>query len=107
MLSKINKVAVWGRIAAVLPLALWVLCGFLPEHFNYNDDLAGYTGPGQVIHGGEWEFPWSTPICLLGGIGAVVMGWKHRKVIPVLEGLWCCLVAHFFYRAYPLYVHFT
>lgn len=95
-----------GHLLALLPLATWVLLGVLGDHFNYNDDLAAYTGPGQVIHGGEWMFPWSTPICLAGGITALAIGFKRRKVVTIIEGLWCCFAAGFFFWAYPLYVHF-
>lgn len=107
MQRNFDKTVLLGHVVAILPLAIWVSVGFLPDHFNYNNDLAGYTGPGQVIHGGKWMFPWSMPICLIGGIAGVVMGCRGRKTATLCEGLWCCLAAGVFFWAYPLYVHFV
>ncbi len=110
MQDRFDKMLLLGHFLAFLPIAIWVLLGFLMhllgDHFNYNDDLAGYTGPGQVIHGGEWMFPWSTPACLISGLVALIIGWKRRKAVTVLEGLWCFLAAFVFFQAYPIYVRF-
>lgn len=106
MKRDIDNMLLLGHISVLLPFAAWIMDGFVGDFRNYNDDLAGYTGAGQVIHGGEWMFPWSTPICLTGGIVALIIGCKRRKIIPIIEGLWCCLAAYLFFVAYPIYVRF-
>ena len=106
MQRKVDKTVLLGHLVAFLPLAIWLSVGLLPGHFNYNDDLAGYTGPGQVIHGGAWMFPWSTPICLVGGLAAILAGCLRRRIVTVAEGLWCCLAAGFAFWVYPIYVRF-
>lgn len=110
MQDRIDKTLLLGHVLASLPIVTWVLAAFYTwifgDHFNYNSDLAGYTGPGQVIHGGEWMFPWSTPVCLIGGLVVLIIGWKRRKAVTILEGLWCCLGAFIFFWAYPICVRF-
>jgi hypothetical protein len=103
--TQIDKPLLSCHLLAFLPLATSCLYGYLDGDFNYNYDLAGYTGPGQVIHR-QWEFPWSTPICLAAGIVALRIGIKRRNIVALIEGGWCCLAAVFDLWTYPLYVHF-
>lgn len=108
LLLRTDRMLLVGHALALLPFMKLLLFAILGDHFNYNDEIAQYTGPGQVIHGGAWMFPWDTPICFVAGIVVLVTGCKRRKVITIAEGLWLWLYAVFaFFLAYPLYVHFS